>query len=203
MTRSRSDRDRLLAFARTRPLFRAADVAEQGIHTQWLTRLVQQGVLERITRGQYRWTEAEVTENHGLILVATAVPKGVVCLLSALQFHGIGTQLPHQVWIALDPRTRKPALSYPPLRVVRFSGQALTAGLEHHRLEGGEVKIYGLAKTLADCWKYRHKIGLDVALEALRDAWQQQRLDLRELDRYARICRVQRVMQPYLEAIVA
>lgn len=200
---SRSDRERLLAFARTRPLFRAAEVAERGIHTQWLTRLVQQGVLERVTRGQYRWTEAEVTEYHGLILAATAVPRGVICLLSALQFHGIGTQLPRQVWIALDPRARKPALSYPPLKVVRFSGQALTAGLERHRLEGGEVKIYGLAKSLADCWKYRHKIGLDVALEAMSDAWRQQRLDLRELDQYARICRVQRVMQPYLEAIVA
>lgn len=203
MTRSRSDRERLFAFARTQSLFRAAEVAEQGIHTQWLTRLVQQGVLERVTRGQYRWTEAEVTEHHGLVLAAAAVPRGVICLLSALQFHGLGTQLPHQVWIALDPRARKPALSYPPLRVVRFSGPALTAGLEGHRLEGVEVKIYSLAKTLADCWKYRHKIGLDVALEALSDAWQQQRLDLRELDQYARICRVQRVMQPYLEAIVA
>jgi predicted transcriptional regulator of viral defense system len=203
MTISQTNRERLLAFARTRPLFRAADVAEQGIHTQWLTRLVQQGVLERVTRGQYRWTEAEVTEHHSLVLAASAVPRGVICLLSALQFHGIGTQLPHQVWIALDPRARKPALSYPSLRVVRFSGQALTAGLERHQIKEGEVKIYSLAKTLADCWKYRHKIGLDVALEALSDAWRQRRLDLRELDQYARICRVQRVIQPYLEAIVA
>lgn len=197
-----SDRDHLLDFARAQGLFRAADVVQQGIHTQWLTRLVEQGLIERVNRGQYRWAEGEISEHHSLVIAASAVPKGVICLLSALQFHRIGTQLPHQIWIALDRRTRRPALHYPPLRVVRFSGQALTQGIERHSIEGREVKIYSLAKTLADCWKFRHKIGLDVALEALSEAWRQQRFDLQELNHYARICRVQRVIQPYLETLV-
>jgi predicted transcriptional regulator of viral defense system len=138
-----------------------------------------------------------------LALAAAAVPKAVVCLVSALSFHGIGTQLPHEVWIALDRRSRRPALSYPRLRVHRFSGKALTDGIETHRIEGESVRVYGVAKTLADVFKYRNKVGLDVALEALRDAWRSRRFTMAAIDRYARVCRVERVMRPYLEALVA
>jgi len=141
--------------------------------------------------------------SHGLSVVSAAVPHGVVCLLSALQFHGIGTQLPSEVWIAIDRRARRPALQYPPLRIVRSSGAALTEGVESHRIEGRTVRIYGVAKTLADCFKYRNKIGLDVGLEALREVWRARRFTMDELDRYARICRVQRVMRPYLEALAS
>jgi predicted transcriptional regulator of viral defense system len=144
-----------------------------------------------------------VTEHHGLALAAAAAPKAVICLLSALSFHQVGTQLPHEVWIALDRRSRRPSLRYPPLRVVRFGGETLTEGVETHRIEGETVRVYSVAKTIADTFKYRNKIGLDVALEALREAWRARRFTMDKIYRYARICRVERVMRPYLEALVA
>ena len=140
-----------------------------------------------------------VTEKHGLVVVAQAVPRGVVCLISALSFHGIGTQLPHEVWVAIDRRARQPRLEWPRLRVVRFGGKALTEGVKSHRVEGQAVRVFGIAKTIADCFKYRNKIGLDVALEALREAWRTKRVTMNEIDRFARICRVERVMSPYLK----
>ena len=179
------------------------EIAAAGIHRQALTRLVEAGKLERVARGLYRLPEQAATEHHGLVLASIAMPQATVCLLSALQFHQIGTQLPSQVWIAIDRRARQPSLTYPPLRVMRYSGEALTAGVETHRLEGRAVRVYSVAKTLADCFKYRHKIGLDVVLEALRDAWRARRFSMDDLHRQAGICRVQRVMQPYLEALTA
>ena len=176
---------------------------DAGIHTQILTRLVRAGVLERVARGRYRHPEAPVTEHHGLALVATSAPKAVVCLVSALSFHGIGTQLPYQVWIAIDRSSRAPASSYPPLRVFRFSGLALTEGITEHRIEGQTVRVYGVAKTLADLFKYRNKVGLDVCIEALSEAWRARRVTIEDIDRYARICRVRNVMRPDLEALLA
>lgn len=198
-----SERARLLALAKRRPVIRAADAAAAGIHSQQLTRLVAEGVIERIARGQYRLAGRPVTEHHGFALTAAAVPKAVICLLSALSFHQIGTQLPHEVWIALDRRVRRPSLQYPRLHVVRFSGKALSEGIEAHRIEGETVRVYSVAKTLADVFKYRNKIGLDVALEALREAWRARRVTMDEISRYARICRVDEVMRPYLEVLVA
>lgn len=168
-----------------------------------LTRLVAEGLIERVVRGVYRLPEQPVTENHGLALAAAVVPQGVICLLSALQYHGIGTQLPSEVWLAIDRRAWRPRLAYPPLRIVRYTGKALSAGVETHRMEGRPVKVYGPAKTVADCFKYRNKLGIDVALEALREGWRARRFTMDELDGYAAICRVQRVMRPYLESLVA
>ncbi|GIW43790.1 MAG: transcriptional regulator [Candidatus Binatia bacterium] len=195
--------DRVLRLASKRGVLTREEVAKAGIHTHTLSRLVRAGALERVGRGRYRRAEAPVTEHHGLVLAATAVPKGVVCLLSALSFHGLGTQIPHEVWIALDRSARRPAIQYPRLRVVRFSGKALHEGVETHRIEGETVRIYSVAKTIADLFKYRNKIGLDVALEALREGWRARRFTMEEIHRYARICRVERVMRPYLEALVA
>lgn len=196
-------RNRILKLARRRRGVSARELAVTGIHRQALTRLVEAGQLERVSRGLYRLPEHPRTEHHSLAIVAAAVPTGVICLLSALQFHGIGTQLPSEVWIAVDRRARRPALQYPPLHIVRYTGAALTEGIETHSIERQKVCVYNVPKTLADCFKYRHKIGLDVALEALREAWRTRRFTMDALDRYARICRVQRVMQPYLEALVA
>jgi predicted transcriptional regulator of viral defense system len=198
-----SARARTLALARRRQGVTTRELAAKGIHRQVLTRLVEAGKLERLARGVYRLPTYAPTEHHGLALAAAAVPNGVVCLLSALRFHDIGTQAPFQVWLAIDRRSRQPTLEYPPLRIVRFSGAALTAGIVTYRLEGQTVRIYGVAKTLADCFKYRNKIGLDVALEALREAWRDRRFTMDELDRYAAVCRVKGVMRPYLEALVA
>ena len=198
-----TDRDRTLKLARRRQGVTARELAVAGIHREVLSRLVAAGELDRIARGLYRLPEQPLTEHRGLAIAGAAVPLGVICLLSALQFHGIGTQLPSEVWIAIDRRARRPALKYPPLRVVRYTGTALTEGVETHRIGGRSVSVYNVAKTLADCFKYRNKIGLDVALEALREAWRKRRFTMEALDRFAAICRVQRVMQPYLEALVA
>ena len=196
-------RERVLKLARRRQGVTSRELAEAGLHRQVLTRLVAEGVLERVVRGLYRIADEPPTEHHGLAMASAAVPQGVVCLLSALQFHEIGTQLPSEVWIAIDRRARRPALKYPPLRVVRYSGAALVEGVQAHRIEGRTVRVYDVAKTVVDCFKYRNKIGLDVALEALREAWRERRFRMAALDRYAGICRVQRVMRPYLEALVA
>jgi len=196
-----TDHQKALKLARRKQGVSARELAEAGIHRQVLTRMVGAGELERVARGLYRLPEGPLTEHHGLAIVGAAVPQGIICLLSALQFHRIGTQLPSQVWIAIDRRAKSPALKYPPLRVVRYTGAALSEGIGTHRLEGREVRIYGVAKTLADCFKYRNKIGLDVALEALRESWRSKRFKMDELDHFAGICRVRKVMRPYLEAL--
>jgi predicted transcriptional regulator of viral defense system len=198
---SSTDRDRTLKLARRRQGVTARELAAAGIHRQVLSRLVGSGELERVVRGVYRLPEQPLTEHHGLALAGAVVPHGVICLLSALQFHGIGTQLPSEIWIAIDRRARRPALKYPPLRVVRYSGAALTEGVESHRLEGQTVQVYNVAKTVADCFKYRNKIGLDVALEALREARRAKKASADALWRYAKINRVANVMRPYLEAV--
>ena len=197
-----TERNRLLALARERSILTTQEAVAAGIHRQSLSRLVQDGTLERIERGRYRLHDQEITEHHGLAVVTSAVPRGVICLVSAIAFHHIGTQLPHQVWVALDRRARRPLLHYPPMRVVRFSGKALVEGVEMHTIEGQAVRVYSVAKTLADLFKYRNKIGLDVALEALREAWRDRRCTMDEIDHFARVCRVERVMRPDLEALV-
>jgi predicted transcriptional regulator of viral defense system len=198
-----SDRARLLLMARRNEVLTALDARQAGIHSQQLTRLVAEGVLERVSRGRYRTAGRAVTEHHGLALVAGAAPGGVICLLSALSFHGIGSQLPWEVWIAVERGSRAPTLAQPPVRVVRLSGAAFTEGVETHRVEGQTVRVYSVAKTLADLFKFRNRIGIDVALEALRDAWRERRFTMEALDRAARVCRVERVMRPYIEGIVA
>jgi predicted transcriptional regulator of viral defense system len=133
--------------------------------------------------------------------VARRVPKGVVCLLSALRFHGLTTQAPFEVWLAIENKAIAPKLDYPSLRIVRFSGAALTEGVEEHVVDGVMVRVTGVAKTVADCFKYRNKIGLDVALEALREAWRGKRMTSDDLWRYAKVCRVANVMRPYLDSL--
>lgn len=196
------ERKRVLELARRPGGVTSREVTEAGIHRQLLTRLTREGTLERVARGVYRLPDQPVTEHHGLVLAAAAVPKGVICLLSALSFHGLGTQLPSDVWIAISRRARQPEIKYPPLRIVRFSGKALTQGVETHQVEDRPLRVYGVAKTVADCFKYRNKIGLEVALEALRDGWRERRFTIDELDRYAEICRVSSVMRPYVESLV-
>lgn len=198
-----TQRERAIAFARRRGIVTSREATRRGIHSQVLTRLVADGVLERVGRGRYRLPDAPRTAHHGLALAAAAVPQGVICLLSALDFHGIGTQVPSQVWIAIDRHARAPAAEWPPMRIVRFGGEALTTGVEVHEVEGVPVRVFSPAKTIADLFKYRNKIGLDVALEALDEVWRTKRATVDEMNRYARICRVERVMRPYLEATVA
>lgn len=182
-------------------VFRPRDVEAAGLSRTALSRLVAAGTLERVGRGLYAPANAKVTQHHTLVEAAKRVPLGVVCLLSALRFHGLTTQNPHEVWIAIDVKARKPVAAWPPLRIVRFSGEALTYGVERQVLEGVEVCMTSREKTVADCFKYRNKIGLDVALDALREYLRAKRRSVDALVRAAEVCRVAKVMRPYLEGI--
>jgi predicted transcriptional regulator of viral defense system len=198
-----SDRARALELAHEAGVLTAVEARRGGIHSQTLTRLVRDGELERVTRGCYRPAGAPVTEHHALARVAMAIPEGVVCLLSALDFHGIGTQVPRRVWLAVARRSREPTLEWPPLRVVRFGGEAMVVGVDVYEIEGVAVRVYSPAKTVADLFKYRNKVGVDVAVEALKEVLPSGRVTVDELLQYARVCRVERVIRPYIEAVVA
>jgi predicted transcriptional regulator of viral defense system len=193
--------DRLINLAQSQGLLRSCDLAPMGIPRVSLTRAVRHGQLERVGRGLYGLPGREVSANGSLAEVARRVPKGIVCLLSALRFHGLTTQAPFEVWLAIENKSIAPKLDYPPLRVVRFSGAALTEGVEEHVVDGVNVRVTGVAKTVADCFKYRNKIGLDVALEALREAWREKRMTSEDIWRNAKVCRVANVMRPYLESL--
>jgi predicted transcriptional regulator of viral defense system len=193
--------ERVLQIARTAGILRPRDLEEHGIPRTYLQRLFEKGVLDRVGRGLYVLADRSVTEHVSLAEVAKRMPSGVVCLLSALRFHELTTQTPYQVWMALDRKSRKPRVDLP-VRIVRFSGAVLSQGYEVHRIEQVPVKIYGPAKTVADCFRYRNKIGLDVAIEALKDVLRERKASVDDLWRYAKICRVANVMRPYLEAVV-
>jgi predicted transcriptional regulator of viral defense system len=192
----------LLDLARKQGVVRSADLRPRGIPREYLSKLHREGILKRASRGVYYLPATELTEHHSLAEAIKIVPRGVVCLLSALQFHGLTTQSPFEVWLALDRKAHRPAGHGAPLRIVRFSGNALIAGSEEHLIEGVKVRVYSPPKTVADCFKYRNKIGLDVALEALRDYWRGAGASADELWKYAKICRVANVMRPYMEALV-
>jgi len=197
---SQSDKMRaLLDLAESGP-FRARDLETLGIPRSYLSRLVERGLLERVSRGVYRQAEAEVTEFHSLAQVALRVPSGVVCLLSALQFHGLTTELPSAVWLMVHHKARAPRLDTPRLEVVRATGEALSHGVEEHGIEGVTVKVTTQAKTVADCFRYRRHVGLGVALEALREYVKPGR-SIDALFEAAKADRVLTVMRPYVEAI--
>ena len=193
--------DHILELARDRRVLRAADVREQGWSPQLLIRLHQAGKLHRLGRGLYALPDAEVTEHQTLIEVCQRVPKAVLCLLSALQWHEIGTQLPHEVWVALPEGTQAPALGYPALRITRLRGAAYSDGIQTVTEHGAPIRVYSAAKTVTDCFKFRNLVGLDVAIEALRDALRARATSVDELWKYARLCRVSKIMRPYLEAL--
>jgi predicted transcriptional regulator of viral defense system len=180
---------------------RIKDLLDRGIHPEFARRLVRKDILIRSERGLYTLTESEITEHHDLALIAKRVPKGVICLPSALLFHEIGTQLPRKIWLAIEKGNATPHISFPPLSVVRFSGPSFFEGIAEYSLEGTLVRIYNPAKTVADIYKFRNKIGLDVAIEALKDCLRSRKATIDELWYYAKICRVEKIMQPYIEAL--
>jgi predicted transcriptional regulator of viral defense system len=182
-------------------IVRPRDIEAIGLPREYLVRLHRQGKLNRPGRGIYTLPDANVTERHSYAEVAKRVPEGIICLLSALAFHEITTQSPASLWIALCKGARTPALGSPSLRIVRLSGPSLTGGIESHKIEGVLVRIYSVAKTVADCFKFRNKIGLDVAIEALKDCLRQKKASVNEIYRYAKVCRVGNVIRPYMEAV--
>ena len=195
--------EQVLRLAQVHTLLRARDLVPHGLPTIVLTRLVQAGKLERVARGLYGLPGATVSEHRSLAEVSARVPKGVVCLLSALRVHEIGTQAPFEVWIAIPQHMVTPRLDQPAIRVVRMSDDALADGVERMDIDGVDVPVFSAARTVVDCFRFRNKIGLDVALEALRDGWRQRKFTLDELWRHATRGRVAIVMRPYIEAITA
>ena len=195
------ERDRLLRIVRERGLVRPRELRENGVGKDCLLRLYKEGLLDRIGRGLYAAREADLTEHHSLAVVCKCAPQAVVCLLSALSFHGLTTQIPHAVWIAVPAKARRPKVDSVRVEVTWCSGRAFTLGVETHTIEGVSVRVYNPAKTVVDCFKFRNKVGLDVALEALRDCLRQRKATADEIWRCAKICRMANVMRPHMEAI--
>jgi predicted transcriptional regulator of viral defense system len=192
---------RVLDLASQKGLLRASDLDAIEAPRVVLTRLTTAGVLERVGRGLYRLPSHSGSEHEGLATIATKVPQAVFCLLTALQFHELTTQLPRQIWIAMPRGSHVPRIDYPPVKMVQMTGDVYSEGVETVERDGVALRVYGVAKTVADCFKHRNKIGLDVALEALKDVRAKRKASADDLWRYAKICRVTNVMRPYLEAV--
>ena len=202
-TASKKPENAIMKMVRKTGVVRAREIRKAGLHPEYLRKLCKSGHLIRTGRGLYVLADGDFTEHHSLAEACKRVPHGIICLLSALSYHEIGTQNPHQIWMAIDRSMRKPKVDYPPIRIFRFSGPSLEEGIEEKKIEGVSVRVYNPAKTVADCFKYRNKVGIDVAIEALKECWRSRRSTIDELVHYAKICRVRNIMQPYLEAIVA
>lgn len=192
---------RVLELASQRGLLRASDLDAINAPRIVLTRLTAAGLLDKVGRGLYRLPSLPGSEHESLATVAAKVPQAVFCLLTALQFHELTTQLPRQVWIAMPRGSHVPRIDYPPIKMVQMTGDVYTEGIETVERDGVKLRVYGVAKTVADCFKHRNKIGLDVALEALKDVRIKRRASADDLWRYAKTCRVANIMRPYLEAV--
>jgi len=182
-------------------VLRSKDLEQRGLARSRIREAMDTGELERIGRGLYARRGAEKSEHHSLVQVANRVPHAAICLLSALRFHELTSQNPHEVWIAIGPKDRKPTLEYPSLKVVRYGADRFEIGLENHRAEGAQLRVYSIVRTVVDLFRYRNKVGLDVALEALREGWKSHKFTLAEINRIAGLCRMRRVMRPYLESL--
>ncbi len=193
--------ERIIQLAGQLGVLRPKDLAGEGIQAEYLRRACDKGVIKKVGRGSYVLSQKEVNPGLDLAVVARAVPNGVICLRSALAFHGLGENPRNTVDIAIERRAARPRLDYPTLRVARLGGSAFTEGVERHAIEGVKVRIYSLEKTLADLFKFRNKIGPHLAVDALRAALQAQRVRKEKLWHFARLCRVERVMRPYFDAL--
>jgi len=195
-------KQKIIELARQMGLIRPRDVEAAGIHREYLLRLYRNGDLTRVGRGLYALADAQTSESLSLAEVAKRAPSAVICLISALEFHNLTTQIAHNVWIAIENKKWEPTFQYPPLEIVRLTGRAFSFGIEEHEVDRVPVKIYSPAKTVADCFKFRNKVGLDIALEALRETWRTRKVTMDDLWEAAKVCRVANVMRPYLEATI-
>ncbi|MEI6614766.1 MAG: type IV toxin-antitoxin system AbiEi family antitoxin domain-containing protein [Chrysiogenales bacterium] len=192
----------IAVFKKHSGILRTAQAMRAGIHPAMLYAMRDSGALEKVSRGVYRLASGSPLGNPDLVIVAARIPGGVICLISALSFHELTTQIPHQVHVALPNGAEEPRLDHPPLRTYRFSGTAFTEGVETHDIDGVKVKIYSPEKTIADCCKFRSRIGLDTAVEAIRYYRERNRIRVDQLMHYASICRIDKIIRPYLEAIL-
>ena len=195
-----------LNYAREHSPFRPRDVAELGVHPEDIRRLCGKGLLTRISRGLYEFANAEPGPNQTLVEACKRVPQGVVCLLSALRFHEIGMQLPHKIWLAIPSKAARPHVDYPPLELIYLTDRMFHEGIEEHKTAGGAIRIYSVAKTVVDCFRFRTKVRVDVAVEALRETIHSRRrygVTIGQISEMARKCRAGEIMRPYLEAMIA
>ena len=195
-------KQKILELAKKMGIIRPRDVEAEGISRMYLHRMYQRGEIERIGRGLYALPESMNSESFSLAEVAKQIPDGVICLISALHFHNLTTQVPHKVWVAIENKKWEPEFRYPPIELVRLTGSAFSFGVEIHYVNNVPTKIYSPAKTVADCFKFRNKIGLDIALEALRETKSNRKATVDELWEAAKVCKMTNVMRPYLEAII-
>ncbi|MDQ6991645.1 MAG: type IV toxin-antitoxin system AbiEi family antitoxin domain-containing protein [Mariprofundaceae bacterium] len=193
--------EQIIAILKQKSVLRPRDLDAYKIPRRYLSRLHHRGLLVRSARGIYTAVNAELSENQTVVEVSKRVPQGTVCLLSALSIHEMTTQFPFDVWLAIDRKGWLPKVKDLPIKTVRFSGEALTKGIDYHIIDGVKVPVYNPAKTIADCFKYRNKIGLDVAIEALKEGWKDKKFNMNDMWKYSKICRVQNVMRPYLESL--
>ena len=198
-----SQRDRAVEFLMQRGAMRRVELSEVGVHPETLTRLVADGTLTRVARGVYQLADAEIAASHDLAEIAKLIPKGVISLVSALQFHELTHHMPSRVWVAINTKARKPKLEYPPTRIVRFGERALSLGVQFHTIDRVPVPIFDPAKTVVDCFRFRRLVGLDVSLEGLHNVVRSGKAKPSELVGYAREIRIWSVLRPYLEAVVA
>ena len=189
-------------FRRHGGVLRMSEALYTGIHRRMLYSMLEAGVIEQLSRGLYRLADLPPLGNPDLVSVSLKIPNGVICLISALAYHEITTQVPHEVYVALERGTEAPRLNHPPLRVFWFSEESFTVGIEKHKIDGVPVRIYSPEKTIADCFKYRNKIGLDIAIEALKLYRERKRFKRDDLVKFSQVCRVGKIMRPYLEALL-
>jgi predicted transcriptional regulator of viral defense system len=189
-------------FQRSGGVLRMNEALQAGIHRRMLYSMLEAGLIEQLTRGLYRLADLPPLGNPDLVSVSLKIPNGVICLISALAYHEITTQVPHEVYMALERGTEPPRLGHPPIRIFWFSGQAFTLGIQTHKIDNVPVRIYSPEKTITDCFKYRNKIGLDTAIEALKLYRKNKRFKANDLMQIARACRVEKVIRPYLEALL-
>lgn len=198
-----TQRTRALDLLKTRGMMRLKDFIAKNIEPETLARLVRDKQVVRPARGLYQLPDAPVDAAHTLVEATVLVPKGVICLISALQFHEFTLQMPSAVWMAIERSAWKPMISYPPIRFVRFSGWAMTDGVEWYSIQSYKVHITNPARTIVDCFRYRNKVGIDVAMEALRDGIRRRKCTPDQLWQYAKKVRIWTIMRPYVEAVVA
>jgi len=201
--RDKSVENKVIELAKAKGIIRAVDLEDNGLSRYSLKALFKKGVLDRVGRGLYRLPQFDMSLNGTFAQVIKSVPSGVIALLSALRFHEITTQNPFETWVALEGRGKRhtPIIDFTPVRFVYFTGQAMTAGIETHHVDGVEIKVFSVAKTIADCFKLRNKVGIDVAIEALKEAWLAEKVEIKDLREMAEICRVLNIMRPYMEML--
>lgn len=184
------------------PILTSSELEKLGYSRTLISNAIKSGRIERLSRGVYTSASAAISEHTSLVQVAKQTPNARICLLSALKFHDLTSQNPHEVWIAIDRKARKPSYTAPPIRVVRFSGEAYEIGVESHAIEGTDVAIYSVAKTVVDLFRYRNTVGIDVAIEALKEGWKERRFTIPEINSIAKSCNAATVLSPYLEAVI-